>query len=63
MEEYIKIKNDIVTIHCYGDTETKTRLDAIKFYRECAVMSEGCEKERYMNILLDLYSGKKECYD
>lgn len=57
------MKNDIVTIHIYGQTEKRRRQSAIKFYLEAMACSEGSENERYTNIYLDLIEGKKECFD
>lgn len=53
-------------VTCYDKTETfpeSERANQIKFYQECACMSDGCEKERYMNIYMDLTSGCKDCKD
>ena len=36
---------------------------AIAFYREAAACSDGSEKERYMEILMDLYAGLDYCSD
>lgn len=52
-----------VTIKCYGSETVMQRTDAIKEFREAAAWSEGSEKERYMNILMDLYDGKDYCTD
>ena len=50
-----------VTTYCYGrKTEWSTRKKAIEHYKECYVMSGGCEKERYGNILFDLLLTKDE---
>ena len=54
---------DMVKITCYGKTETMERNEAMKFYRECADWSEGCERERYVNILFGLMDGLKEVSD
>ena len=56
-------EDDMVTITCYGNTETRDRKDAIKFYSECAENSDGCEKMRYTNILVGLYAGLSEVDD
>lgn len=49
---------------CYNMAEVwANRSDAFEFFREAAWASEGCERERYMNILLDLMSGKHLCFD
>ena len=40
---------------CYGRMDIwNSKEEAIKFYRDCAYMSEGSEHERYSNIILDL---------
>ena len=52
------MKNDIVTIKCYGQEKTYTRLDAIKKFAEGVEFCEGSEKERYANILAGLVQGK-----
>lgn len=49
---------DMVTITCYGDTESMDRKKAIDFYTECAAGSDGSEKERYLTILGGLYAGE-----
>ena len=56
-------KKDIVTIVCYGRKETRERNEAMQFYRDCAEHSEGHERNRYFNILMDLMDGKTECSD
>ena len=58
-----KKAKDLVEITCYGQTETMERKKAIQFYTECAEWSDGCEKERYCNILCDLLSGRKVARD
>ena len=54
-----------VKVLCYGQvTKYKDRMDAIKEFRECVANSEGSEKERYANILLDLLcTSKNFVYD
>ena len=52
-----------VKITCYNKTETMIREEAIEFYREGVMCCDGCEKERYMNILLQLLDGEKVCSD
>lgn len=51
-------KNDVVTITCYGQKETRKRGEAIKFYTEgmmaCAGSSEG---DRYTSIVTGLQEG------
>ena len=60
----MKTVNKNIICLCYGEEqEFTTRKEAINFYKECAEWSEGCERERYINILLDLYDGKRYCTD
>ena len=56
-------KKDMVTITCYGKKETKERNEAMRFYKDCAENSEGHERNRYFNILMDLMDGKNLCSD
>ncbi len=57
-------KLDPVTITCYGKTEVwEDRKDAIRFYREGAAACEGAERDRYVNILLQLAGGQSVCAD
>ena len=59
-----KLKQEKIIVKCYGkEQEYKSRKAAIQEFREAAEWSDGCEKERYMNILLDLYDGKTYCTD
>lgn len=54
------------TITCYGKTTTykeRERKKQIREFREAADWSEGCERERYVNILFDLIDGRKHCKD
>ena len=55
--------NDIVTIRCYYEERKMTRKDALALYREGVESCDGCEKMRYMEILLDLMDGKNYCDD
>lgn len=52
-----------VTIYCYYKETQMDRDKAIAFYREAAACSDGSEKERYMEILMDLYAGLDYCSD
>lgn len=41
---------------CYNTLDVwENKQDAIEFYTECFYNSEGCEHERYANILADLH--------
>lgn len=55
--------NDVVTITCYRQTEKMTRKEAMSFYREAMMFSEGSEHERYEHIYFMLVDGFKHCYD
>ena len=57
-------KLDPVTITCHGKTDVwEDRKDAIRFYREGAAVCEGAERDRYINILLQLTDGQSVCSD
>ena len=55
--------NDVVKITCYGVTKKQVRKEAMMFYLECLLCSEGAEQERYANVLRQLFMGKMECND
>ena len=60
---YVKNYN-MITVTCYNKKHTfPTAAKAKKFFWECAECSEGAERDRYMNILIQLRRGKKECHD
>ena len=53
----------IVTV-CYGNRrEWLNRREALAFYSEAVENSDGCEKQRYMKICMDLSEGKSVCTD
>lgn len=53
----IKVKEDIMII-CYRRIDKwEDRTKAVKYFYECALCSEGAEKERYTNIMMDLMAG------
>ena len=53
-----------VTVVCYGNTRYfHNREDAEQHYLEGMVMSEGCERDRYTNIYLQLKEGLDFCTD
>lgn len=57
-------RKEAIKIICYGQEEIYTdRMKAMQFYMNCADNSEGAERERYLNILLDLMDGKSLCTD
>lgn len=60
----IKMKSkDLVTIVCYNKVETREREEALKFYRNGFNCSDGAEKERYANIIMDLMGFGNLAYD
>lgn len=55
--------NYVKTI-CYGTERTfDDRQEAIDFYEKCVMNSEGSERDRYVEILIDLRCGKLVCSD
>ena len=56
-------KKDMVTIICYRKEETMSRSAAIEEFMDCVNNSEGHERNRYVNILMDLLDGKTICSD
>lgn len=55
--------NDIVVVKCYGTEKKYKRKDAIKEFRYAIDCCEGAERERYVNILLQLMDGETYCSD
>lgn len=56
-------KDEITTV-CYGEEQKwKSRQEAIDFYIDAMASSEGSERERYTEILLQLDSGLTYCTD
>lgn len=54
----------MVTTICYGEKrEWESRLDAISFFTEAMMYSEGSERDRYTNVYIDLVNGKDICTD
>lgn len=57
-------KSEQVTCRTYRqDKVFPDRGSAITFFTECAFCSEGSERDRYMNVLVELYEGKTYCTD
>lgn len=57
-------KSEQVTCRTYKlDKVFPDRGSAITFFTECAFNSEGSERDRYMNVLVELYEGKTYCTD
>ena len=49
---------------CYNQAEVwQDRTMAAAFYAEGVRECDGCEAERYMNIVMDLIAGKAVCHD
>lgn len=62
-EDKVELLDKVVTI-CYGKKqEWSSRNEAIAFYVDCMLGSEGAEQERYLKIFLDLMTGKTVCKD
>ena len=54
----------MITTNCYGKSrEWANRESAMQFFMECIASSEGSERNRYVNIYLQLIQGCNECYD
>lgn len=55
--------NEKVIVKCYNtEKEFENFESAFKFYLECSMFSEGSEKERYMNILAQMYEDNNGTY-
>lgn len=62
-EDICKKLNYVKTI-CYGTERTfDDRQEAVDFYENCVMNSEGLERDRYVEILIDLRCGKTICSD
>lgn len=62
-EDICKRLNYVKTV-CYGEERVfDDRQEAVDFYENCLLNSEGSERERYLEILIDLRSGKAVCRD
>lgn len=54
----------MITTVCYGKERTwKTREEAMSFFLEGMMASEGSEQERYCNIYIKLQRGLVYCTD
>ena len=40
-----------------------TRREAIEFFEDCMMNSEGAERDRYVEVWIQLKEGKTLCYD
>ena len=57
-------RNGECVVVCYNQAEIwKDRTAAAAFYAEGVRECEGCEAERYMNVLMDLIAGYTVCHD
>lgn len=56
-------RQDIVEVTCYGITERMSRGMAVRKYLDCIMNSEGAERDRYIEIYLQLSNGQKVCSD
>lgn len=54
---------DKVKVTCYGTTKEYTRKQALKEFREAIRCCEGSERDRYVNIVIQLEDGATECTD
>lgn len=55
---------DVVKTICYGKEQIwDKKEDAIEFFVDCMLNSEGSERERYCNILSSLKGNLKVCKD
>lgn len=63
MKTRIPYGSDKVEVTCYNQTETMTRSEAVAFYLDCMMNSEGSEHERYETIYFQLVGGSKRCSD
>ena len=55
--------SDTVIIICYGRKQQMNRADAIAEYTEGVMCCDGCEKDRYMSIVMGLREGHSEVDD
>ena len=56
-------QGEVVTV-CYNQaTVWQSRSMASEFFLEAMMACEGCERERYTEVLLDLMAGKAVCHD
>ena len=54
----------MITTICYGhEDKWESRDKAINYFVECSNASEGAERERYTNIILQLLNGATICSD
>lgn len=54
---------EMVMVECYGTLKEYKRSEALKTYKFAMDNSKGNERERYMDIFLQLIQGKISCTD
>lgn len=57
------MKDDKITIILYGRKSIMSREEAKEEMIECMMNSEGCERDRYLNVYMQLLEGKTLCSD
>lgn len=62
-EDKIEVVDPVVTVSYGQERKWDDRRDAIAFFVDCMLGSEGAEQERYLKIYLDLMTGKTVCKD
>ena len=62
-EDKIEVLDPVVTVSYGQECKWDDRRDAIAFFVDCMLGSEGAEQERYLKIYLDLMTGKTVCKD
>ena len=55
--------SDIVTVRTYRKDEKMERSKAIAFFKDAVENCEGSERDRYVEVLMDLLEGKTFCSD
>lgn len=59
-----KKKRDVVRTICYREERVwDSRDEAVKFFSEGILNSDGSEQQRYLKIVVDLMLGKDVCRD
>ena len=62
-EDKIEVLDPVVTVSYGQERKWDDRRDAIAFFVDCMLGSEGAEQKRYLKIYLDLMTGKTVCKD
>ncbi len=64
MKGVVNMAKKSVKVICYGEEKIwSSRKEAIEFYLEGISYCEGSERDRYINIYLDLINGLEVCTD